>query len=351
MSIKPKPTPTLNVRPRSSAEVFAQTMAGAGSLWQETHIENLIIRTIKLLDDNFGLEAAIYMKREAGKANVPIGYDPSETFDAAVRGLIHERLQNIDVDAYGDGSHGMDLKGGRSFDFALLGEHDALVWKADSRDAQNPDLEQSAQLAQDFLIRQLQATYRWFCRINESQTLIHLDDLTGLYNHRYLELSLEREIRRSNRYNSCFSVLFIDLDNFKPVNDSHGHLAGSQVLREVAAIIRSTVRDVDLVFRYGGDEFVVLLIEADAQRGFRTAERIRERVQGASLEIASGVKVQVTTSIGIAAFPEHARDKERLLALADESMYESKRKGKNNVVLVGVSPSSTSAAIDEKDRP
>lgn len=349
MSIKPKPTPTLKVRPGSSEEVLAQTMADAGSLWQETQIENLIIRTIKVLGDNFGVGAAIYLKRENGKSSVPIGFDPDDLFTAEFRALIHKRLQQIDFDIYGEGIHRMEIDG-TSLEFAALGDHDALVWKTGALPNIDLNVQQSSHIAQDFLIRQLQATYRWFCQIIESQTLVHLDDLTGLYNHRYLDLSLDREIRRSIRYNSSFCVLFIDLDNFKPVNDNHGHLAGSQVLREVGAIIRATVRDVDIVFRYGGDEFVVLLIEANAQRGVLTAERIRERVESASFEVSAGVSVQVTTSIGVAAFPEHAREKERLLALADESMYESKRSGKNNVVLVGVPPSPSKTEFSAKEK-
>jgi two-component system cell cycle response regulator len=92
---------------------------------------------------------------------------------------------------------------------------------------------------------------------------------------------------------------------------------------------------VDLVFRYGGDEFVILLIESDARSGLKTAQRIRERIQYTGFSVGGGATAHVTASIGVAAFPEHAQEKDRLLVLADECMYESKRHGKNQVVLVG----------------
>jgi len=338
MPIKPKPTLTLKARPGSTEEVFAKTLAGAEALWRETHIESLIERTMDLFHRNFAIHSMtlLRMTRDQKEPQVLPGLDAAGYFSAARQKQILTRLAPIQANArdYSEGINSLQLEG-RNINFALIGDTDQdtyiLLWL----DAEQPA--DSTDVAVDFLVRQLQNTYRWFSRMTETQTLLHLDDLTGLYNHRYMDVALDRETKRSLRYGSNFCLLFIDLDNFKPVNDNHGHLAGSQVLREVAAIIRATVRDVDLVFRFGGDEFVVILIEADSATGLRTANRIQERIEASKFVVGHDAIAKVTSSIGVAAFPEHADNKERLIAIADECMYEGKRRGKNQSVLATVS--------------
>ncbi len=250
--------------------------------------------------------------------------------------LIQEASEGYSLLQYGE----------RSFQLCVLGDLRygaiALVWEL-APEGINGELE--------LFVRQLQLNARWASRVAEAQNLLHIDDLTGLYNHRYMELAIDREIKRSQRYESSFCLLFIDLDHFKPINDKYGHLAGSQVLREVAQILRAAVRDVDLVFRYGGDEFVVLLIESDAKAGLKTGQRIRERIQNEAFMVQTGQLARITASIGVAAFPEHATEKERLLALADEGMYESKRQGKNQVVLVGTARPLQSQNLEEEGQP
>ncbi|MBC7660927.1 MAG: GGDEF domain-containing protein [Chitinophagaceae bacterium] len=352
MQIKPKPTPTLKARPGSTEEVFAKTLAGAEALWRETQIESLIEKTMTLLKHNFAITALAMLKlpnlRLSAEccAVVIEGSDTQLFFDEKRQKFILERLlPTLGSPEYVEGIHSLQVET-HTINFALLGDRteDAylLLWI----DGEHPT--ESTDVAIDFLVRQLQTTYRWFSRMSETQTLLHLDDLTGLYNHRYLDLTLDRETKRSLRYGSSFSLLFIDLDNFKPVNDTYGHLAGSQVLREVAAIIRATVRDVDLVFRFGGDEFVVILIEADSAAGLRTATRIQERIEQSKFVVAKDALAQVTSSIGVAAFPEHTDEKERLIAIADEGMYESKRRGKNQCVLAKV-PESYKNPLENKD--
>ena len=130
-----------------------------------------------------------------------------------------------------------------------------------------------------FLAEQTSLGFENACRFSGARELIYTDDLTGLYNHRYLQLALEQEIRRSERYGLEFSVVFIDLDYFKNVNDTHGHLAGSRSLREVATLLRQSVREVDMVFRYGGDEFTALLVETDNRGAAVVAERIRRAIE------------------------------------------------------------------------
>ena len=163
------------------------------------------------------------------------------------------------------------------------------------------------------------------------QTLI--DDLTRLYNVRYLYQTLEGEIRRARRYGSPVSVVFMDLDGFKLVNDAYGHRAGSATLTEVAQVITRSVRDSDFVARYGGDEFVLMLPETSAKRALQMAERVRLRIASHRFKGGVGADIYLTASFGVASFPEHATQAEKLIELADAAMYEAKQQDKNNVRL------------------
>ncbi|MCL2102638.1 MAG: GGDEF domain-containing protein [Syntrophorhabdaceae bacterium] len=165
------------------------------------------------------------------------------------------------------------------------------------------------------------------------QNLIYIDDLTKLHNIRYLNLVIDREIKRSERYQNIFSVLFMDIDYFKRVNDTHGHLVGSRVLQEVGAVLKSCVRDSDTVIRYGGDEFVVLLVDTNSKEGILIAERMRKAVENELLAQSIGIGLRLTVSIGIASFPEHATTKQHLLNLADQAMYFGKEATRNVVYL------------------
>ena len=170
-------------------------------------------------------------------------------------------------------------------------------------------------------------------RSAEAQSLIYIDDLTKLYNGRYLNVVLDREMKRSERYRNFFCVLFMDIDFFKRVNDGHGHLVGSRVLVEVGAVLRSCVRDSDTVVRYGGDEFVVLLVETNADEAMIVAERMRKMIEAEPFVKETGLAIRLTISIGIAAFPEHANTKQTLLNLADQAMYRGKESTRNVVYL------------------
>ena len=170
-------------------------------------------------------------------------------------------------------------------------------------------------------------------RSAQAQSLIYIDDLTKLYNGRYLNVVLDREMKRSERYRNFFCVLFMDIDFFKRVNDAHGHLVGSRVLVEVGTVLRACVRDSDTVVRYGGDEFVVLLVETNADEAMIVAERMRKMVEAESFVKGAGLTIRLTISIGIAAFPEHATTKQTLLNLADQAMYRGKESTRNVVYL------------------
>lgn len=163
------------------------------------------------------------------------------------------------------------------------------------------------------------------------EALALTDPLTLVLNRRALVNRLMAEVDRARRYESVVTVLMIDLDHFKGVNDTYGHLAGDQVLRDVAQLLQHEVRSVDIVARYGGEEFIVVLPETSTEGAVTFAERIRERIEGRMFE-STGHSLLLTTSIGVASFPSaRVASIEDLVARADEALYRAKAEGRNRV--------------------
>lgn len=171
-------------------------------------------------------------------------------------------------------------------------------------------------------------------RIAEAERLSLTDDLTKLHNARYLRQFLVNEIKRARRYGSSVAALFLDFDDFKLVNDQHGHLVGSHALMEVASVILPSVRDTDCVVRYGGDEFVVILPETGVDEAVQVANRIRSKIEHHRFTGGRGLKVSLTASFGIAVFPQHAMSPQQLIACADTAMYNAKAARKNCVRVI-----------------
>jgi two-component system cell cycle response regulator len=168
-------------------------------------------------------------------------------------------------------------------------------------------------------------------RFLQAREKAFVDDVTGLYNARYLLAALDREVNRASRAQSKLSVLFLDLDRFKAVNDRFGHLIGSRVLRELGALLQDSVRAIDTVGRYGGDEFTILLVDTGLDGALSVADRIRQSVADHPFGAERGLDVRLTISIGVATFPMHGESRERLLDLADKAMYLGKALGRNLV--------------------
>jgi diguanylate cyclase (GGDEF)-like protein len=173
---------------------------------------------------------------------------------------------------------------------------------------------------------------RYVQRIHE---LTITDDCTALYNARHLNFVLDTEIYRSNRYGYEFSVIFIDLDHFKQVNDVHGHLVGSKLLWMIGDGIKAHLRLIDYAFRYGGDEFVILLPQTSKENALMVVRRIRELLINRVFFTEEKMNIKVTASFGIASFPVDGRTRKELLRQADEAMYLVKNTTRNNIALAG----------------
>ena len=164
-----------------------------------------------------------------------------------------------------------------------------------------------------------------------AQRLAAVDELTGLFNRRFLEIYLQKEINRARRYNQVFSVVFLDLDDFKQINDTYGHDAGDEVLSMLGSATLKLLRKEDFAARYGGEEFVILLPHTDTDGAIQFADRLRTRVSAARVRDT----IRVTLSAGVATFPGDGAEAAVLLRNADDALYRAKMGGKNRVVVHG----------------
>ena len=162
------------------------------------------------------------------------------------------------------------------------------------------------------------------------------DDCTSLYNARHMSVILETEIYRSQRYNYEFSLIFIDLDHFKQVNDTQGHLVGSKLLADIGSALKEHCRLIDFAFRYGGDEFVLLLPQTSKDNALNVARRLHKLIRETEWLAAGGLNLHLTASMGVAAYPVDSRTKEGLLHLADEAMYLVKNTNRDSVAAANI---------------
>ena len=159
------------------------------------------------------------------------------------------------------------------------------------------------------------------------------DDITGLYNHRHILVEIDREVERANRYGRILSGMMIDIDDFKKVNDQHGHLAGDALLRDIADVLQRSIRKVDILGRYGGDEFFVILPETGTEASRVVAERIQKNIRQHSFRFKE-TPLTVTVSIGLLSFPADKKiDIETFIDEVDQALLEAKRLGKDRILM------------------
>jgi diguanylate cyclase (GGDEF)-like protein len=168
-------------------------------------------------------------------------------------------------------------------------------------------------------------------QLKRAEALSVTDDLTRLYNSRYLNQVLRRETKRASRSGRPLSLLFIDLDGFKSINDTHGHLFGSRALVEAATVIRGSARETDVVARFGGDEFALILPDTGGEGAYAVGERIRERIADHIFLTGEGLTIRLTASVGVATLPDAAASADELVHAADAAMYQVKARGKNGI--------------------
>lgn len=176
-------------------------------------------------------------------------------------------------------------------------------------------------------------------RVAGMKELIILDDTAGCFNRRHFEESLPEELSRAQRFRSSMSLIFFDLDNLKQVNSRHGHSMGSRTLYEVSVRVRAKIRKFDKLFRFGGDEFCILLPETEWHGALEVAERVREAIAGSNFLrglVADPEGVHVTASFGIASFPLHARTREDIIVQADRAMQRIKNGTKNSIAIAEI---------------
>jgi len=178
---------------------------------------------------------------------------------------------------------------------------------------------------------QMAASLKHFQRFSSIKNIAIYDTLTNLYNRRYFEERLEVEAQKSFFSDTSLSLVMVDIDHFKRVNDTFGHTEGDRVLCEIASLLKTSVRKKDTVARYGGEEFILILPEAGLEESSMIAERIRRLVEDTPFEIGQA-QINLTVSLGISNFPSHqARSKEELVKMADLALYDAKRRGRNRV--------------------
>jgi len=180
---------------------------------------------------------------------------------------------------------------------------------------------------------QMAATLKHFQRFSSIKSIAIYDTLTNLYNRRYFEDRIRGEAQKAFYSGSSLSLVMVDIDYFKKVNDTFGHTEGDRILYEIASLLKTSVRKKDTVARYGGEEFILILPEAGLEEATMIAERIRRLVESTPFEIGQ-VRMNLTVSLGISNFPSHrARSKEELVKMADLALYDAKRGGRNRVCI------------------
>ena len=169
------------------------------------------------------------------------------------------------------------------------------------------------------------------CLLNEAVEMARIDELTGLHNRRALNEMAMNEIKRCSRYGGTFSLVILDIDTLKPVNDTYGHLFGDDVLKKFASCVSRKIRPMDKLARYGGEEFAIILPETDISNAMISAERVRKFIEEKTHLTVGGETINITASFGVACYPGDASNTDDLVSIADKRLYFAKRAGRNQI--------------------
>ncbi|HIJ89069.1 MAG TPA: diguanylate cyclase [Desulfuromonadales bacterium] len=322
-----------NVELKNMLSLFRANQAIAGCLDYE-HLYLLLVESIArevslgralgffMVEGRLELKVAKEIPLESGRTLTNIIYERLAAMSAEKNSIEH---LNLTPAFFPDGFAEAYL-----IPVYSLSEMFGMIVLLNNSSSALPDINKSRKNIQ-FLIDQSLRAFENAKTFSMANDMMFIDDVSGLYNHRYLDVALEREMKRVERYVSHLAVLFIDVDSFKQVNDVHGHLIGSKVLAEFGALIKKNVRDVDIVIRYGGDEYTAILVETPCPTAQMVAERIRRNVEAHNFSGPSGQIIRLTCSIGYACCPDDTVSKDDLLEMADKAMYAGKSSGKNCV--------------------
>jgi diguanylate cyclase (GGDEF)-like protein len=273
----------------------------------------------------------------SGQLSVLSGRGVAEDNEADVRAIANWVMQHGEEFATDDLRADERVRGkavGAVLAFPLIGRGQrvgAVIGFDRAAASHKPKLAPSMQQSIRVLLEPVAMALDNALALKRAEALSVTDDLTHLYNSRYLNLVLRRETKRASRSGRPLSLLFIDLDGFKGVNDTHGHLFGSRALVEAAGLIRSSARETDVAARFGGDEFAVILPDTGGEGAFAVGERIRERVASHRFLAGDGLDVHLTASVGVATLPDVAASADELVEAADKAMYRVKDSGKNGI--------------------
>ena len=318
---------------KNMLSLFRVSQAISGCLDRE-HLYHLLVEAITR---EAGLNAALGFFVTDGVLDLKIAKEISSTLGRCLAEEVQTRLASTPLGEFSMQHLYLSLPyNSEGFNDAVLIpvvsqiEKYGMIVLLNNPSSELPDLEKNRKNIL-FLIEQSLRALENAESFSKANDLLFIDDVSGLYNHRYLDIALEREMKRVERYASHLAVLFIDVDSFKQVNDVHGHLIGSRVLAEFGALIKKSVRDVDIVIRYGGDEYTAILVETSSMTAELVAERIRRQVEDHHFSGTEGQIIRLTCSIGYACCPDDTASKDALLEMADKAMYVGKTSGKNCV--------------------
>ena len=314
---------------RPTSQVFLkQLQSQSEAIWAANSVHQSMDEFASILKQESNIEFCSYFQVIQDNKLIELGHSSFGNIEPLPEDCIHiikESFQDWLSDS--NQNHKLiTLKNKNTPDIQVIAmsEKHILAWVVIQKEGSSPI---HPDPKHTFLSTQLSHKVKLLDKLEKNRNLAYCDELTGLFNYRYFWNILQNEIRRFQRYANTFSILFMDLNQFKSINDQHGHLVGDEALQEFSKILTKCIRNVDTVARYGGDEFIILLNEANA----KSAQVVVNRIQNSLIRFNShqGKDYILKAGIGIAEFPKHGKNEKELIHHADQSAYLSKNKQKD----------------------